>query len=283
MKVFKLSSVIILIVLTVSGYYFRSDLKKVTDSIRSGQWQNLLKGIEESNLLPPPLRVELENRNAYLTSEGTFEWTNIQRGQNNLKLLTRDSLLDSVATTKLNDLFERQYFEHVSPTGEGPADLAESAGYAYVIVGENLALGNFKNDQELVEAWMNSPGHRENILNKRYTEIGIAVGKKTFEGKQVWIAVQSFGTPLSSCPAVNKDLKYQLDSNQAEITGYQSVLKSLKAEIDQYEKSDRELYKQKIAEYNSVVGRMNVLIDQTKQLVAKYNEQVNRFNVCIKQ
>src|SRR6185369_15716694 len=117
-----------------------------------------------------------------------------------LPALKENALLDKAAKKKLDDMFAQQYFEHINPQGKGPSDLAKSVGYDYIAIGENLALGNFKNDAELVQAWMDSPGHRANILNKQYTEIGVAVGQGTYEGKKTWLAVQEFGRPTSSCP-----------------------------------------------------------------------------------
>jgi len=117
---------------------------------------------------------------------------------------------------QLDDIFEKQYFAHISPEGLGPSDLAEKSGYEYIMIAENLALGNFKDDNTLVNAWMDSPGHRANILNNRYTEIGVAVGKGFFSesnennkeeiATEVWIAVQEFGLPLSSCPKPEESL-----------------------------------------------------------------------------
>jgi uncharacterized protein YkwD len=93
-------------------------------------------------------------------------------------------------------MFENQYFAHESPTGEKVSDLAKKFGYDFLLIGENLAMGNFSSDEDLVLAWMESPGHRENILNEKYQEIGVAVKKGIFEGKEVWIAVQHFGLPF---------------------------------------------------------------------------------------
>lgn len=243
----------------------------------------LLQSIEESSLFPPPLRASLGARLGELTQAGTLEWTNFERKQNNLSELKSNELLNQTAKKKLADMFEKQYFEHVSPSGAGPSDLAKSVGYAYVVVGENLALGHFESDKALVEAWMNSPGHRANILNTRYSEIGIAVGKGTFEGKEQWLAVQSFGLPLSACPATDQDLKTQLDQNQLEISSLQSQLTVLKAEIDSNDKQNNKEYNNKVNRYNSLVARMNSLIDQTKVLVEQYNAQVNNFNDCLKE
>jgi len=130
-----------------------------------------------------PLRIEIKRPSSILTSDGTFSWTNTQRVINGAGLLSRSELLDGVAEFKMNDMFARQYFAHEAPTGEGVSNLAEDFGYEFILVGENLALGDFEDDKALLEAWMASPGHRENILNDKYREIGIAVGKESFDGR----------------------------------------------------------------------------------------------------
>lgn len=258
---------------------FRTELNGLLNLSRESK---LLGSLEDSNLLPPPLRSAIDAHNALLTQTGTLQWTNYQRKQNGLEALTLNPLLNQTAQLKLADMFAAQYFEHVSPSGVGPSDLADEVGYAYVIVGENLALGNFENDKILVEAWMNSLGHRENILNKRYEEIGIAVGKGTFEGREVWLAVQSFGTPLSSCPSVDETLKANLENNQTEITALQAQLATLKAEIENTNRSQSE-YNAKVKQYNTLVDKLNGLINTTKEITQQYNAQVNSFNACLKQ
>ncbi len=255
---------------------------ELTSLLHLSRDSRLLGRLEGSQLLPPPLRSAIDERNSVLTQNGTLEWTNYERKQNGLQPLTTNALLNQAAANKLADMFKQQYFEHVSPDGLGPSDLADNVGYAYVVVGENLALGNFSDDKKLVEAWMNSPGHRENILNPRYQEIGIAVGKSLFEGRQVWLAVQSFGTPLSSCPSIDQELKEQLDQNQARITQLQSQLAVMRADIDNTKQSNSERYNAKVAEYNALVDTLNTLIAETKAIVEQYNTQVNSFNACLK-
>src|SRR5262249_8345343 len=125
-----------------------------------------------------PLRGGDASANVTLTQAGVIKWTNIQRQENGaLPALTVNAKLNESAQLKLKDMFAKQYFEHVSPSGVGPDGLANEVGYAYASIGENLALGNFADDRALVQAWMDSPGHRANILGKSYREIGVAVGK----------------------------------------------------------------------------------------------------------
>ncbi|MDP3997281.1 MAG: CAP domain-containing protein, partial [bacterium] len=149
-------------------------------------------------LAPPPLRLPFSENAGQLTSAGILRATNLHRGENNVAALTANTVLDKAAQAKLADMFAKQYFEHVSPDGAGPGDVVENAGYQFIRVGENLALGNFADDTELVQAWMDSPGHRANILYSGFSQIGIATTRGTYEGQQVWIAVQEFGLPLSA-------------------------------------------------------------------------------------
>ncbi len=222
---------------------------------------------------------------AYLTREGTINFTNQARRQNgNLAPLQENFLLDKDAQAKLEDMFARQYFEHVSPDGKGPADQAKAVGYQYAVIGENLALGNFKNDQALVTAWMNSPGHRANILNTGYQEIGVAVGQGNFQGQKVWLAVQEFGKPLSSCPAVDSELKTQIGSLQSDIDAIQPQLQSLKVQIDNspqpQNQAQLDAYNNLVSQYNALVKIYNNKVDQLKADTDQYNVQVQAFNAC---
>jgi len=237
--------------------------------------------LESSDLLPPPLRSALDEANAHLTREGVISETNNQRAQNGeLVPLHENTRLDQAAEIKLQDMFDHQYFEHVSPSGKGPSDLANQVGYKFVVVGENLALGNFKDDAALVDAWMNSPGHRANILNVRYQEIGVAVGRGMFEGHETWLAVQEFGLPLSACPQPSASLKTTIDSDQKQIDQLEADIAARKADIESHH-YDNATYNKKVAEYNQEVSQLNALIGTTKQLVSQYNAQIDQFNRCL--
>jgi len=241
----------------------------------------LKKEIEREVSTPPPLRVEKEVPEAYLTRVGVIQWTNAQRAKYGLPPLKENPRLDVSAELKVQDMFEKQYFAHLSPSGEGVKDLAEVVGYEFIAIGENLALGNFQNDETLVQGWMDSPGHRANILNPSYQDIGVAVQKGQFEGRSVWLAVQHFGRPLSACPQPDENLKAQIDSNQNEIEKLQANLLKLEAEIKNMKPKRGPAYTQKIEEYNALVSQYNNLVDQTKSLITNYNNQVNLFNQCV--
>jgi hypothetical protein len=286
---------IVVVVIAVAGLLFwsanfnashlASTLKSKLTSISFKH--DSLQPIDEKSFLPEPLRYVGSGDNslaAYsadviLTHKGVIRETNQERTKVGIGLLIENQKLDDAAEKKLKDLFEKQYFEHVSPTGIGPSDLAKQVGYEYIVVGENLALGNFKNDDLLVQAWMDSPGHRANILNARFTEIGTAVGKGVYEGKNVWMAVQSFGTPLSTCPSPEESLKVSIATNQTLLKDMEQDLASRKAEIDS--EQDPAVRNEKVKEYNAKIAAYNALADKIKQQVATYNAQVSSFNSCI--
>ncbi len=105
-------------------------------------------------------------------------------------------MLAQAAQSKANDMLAKQYFAHNTPSGETPWTFIKAAGYSYVTAGENLAI-DFTEAESIQSAWMNSPGHRANIMNKSFQEIGIGIAKGMYNGHQTTIVVQMFGTPIA--------------------------------------------------------------------------------------
>ena len=261
------------------GFYSKLPLKSPEIEKEIGDF--LIKEVEKQVSTPPPLRAKEEVLESYLTRAGVIQWTNSQREKYGLPLLKENSRLNVSAELKVQDMFENQYFAHLSPSGKGVKDLAEVVGYEFIAIGENLALGNFENDEVLVRAWMDSPGHRANILNPGYQEIGVAVQKGEFEGKTTWLAVQHFGRPLSACPQPEETLEAQIDSNQTEISKLQATLAKLESELRTVRLKRGPTYNQKVQEYNAFVSQYNNLVDETKALITNYNTQVKLFNQCV--
>ena len=98
--------------------------------------------------------------------------TNEQRRKNGLAALQMDTQLSQVAQTKSQDMQKNGYFSHTSPTYGSPFDMMRDFGVSYRTAGENIAQGQ-RTPQEVVNAWMNSAGHRQNILNGNFTHIGV--------------------------------------------------------------------------------------------------------------
>lgn len=120
--------------------------------------------------------------------------TNQDREEYQLGTLKYNTLLEAAAKKKAQDMISKSYFAHTSPEGKKPWDWIKEAGYNYEYAGENLAI-NFSDSIDVHKAWMNSPGHRANILNKNYTEVGIATMKTMVNGKESILVVQMFGQP----------------------------------------------------------------------------------------
>ncbi|MPM44863.1 hypothetical protein SDC9_91545 [bioreactor metagenome] len=100
------------------------------------------------------------------------ELVNEYRTQYGLAALTLNQSLSNVARVKSQDMRDNNYFDHNSPTYGSPFDMLKAFGISYRYAGENIAAG-YVTPEAVVEAWMNSPGHRANILNANYTQIGV--------------------------------------------------------------------------------------------------------------
>ncbi|WP_327066072.1 sigma-70 family RNA polymerase sigma factor [Kitasatospora sp. NBC_01302] len=115
---------------------------------------------------------------------------NTQRAQNGCGPLSANSKLQAAAQGQSNDMAARQFFDHTNPDGAGPQQRIDAAGYQWSSWGENIAKGQ-GNASSVMESWMNSPGHRANILNCSFKEIGIGVHYGS--GGPWW--TQDFGSP----------------------------------------------------------------------------------------
>ena len=97
---------------------------------------------------------------------------NVYRSNAGLKPLSADAELSYIARLKSQDMCDKRYFSHTSPTYGSPFQMMKDFGVKYRSAGENIAMGQ-RTPSEVVTAWMNSPGHRANILNSSFTRIGV--------------------------------------------------------------------------------------------------------------
>ena len=109
---------------------------------------------------------------------------NVQRANNGLPALSTNWELCRVARYKSEDMILKNYFSHTSPTYGSPFTMMQSFGLRFSAAAENIAYGQ-RTAQEVVNAWMNSPGHRANILSRSYTHTGVGVAKKS-NGTLYW-------------------------------------------------------------------------------------------------
>lgn len=123
--------------------------------------------------------------------------TNQKRTQNGLPVLTYNSRLAQAAGAKAANMIAENYWAHNSPSGKTPWSFISAAGYRYVYAGENLAR-DFDSASSVVNAWMNSPTHRDNLLDKNFKEIGVAVVSGKLTGREGILVVQEFGAGVAS-------------------------------------------------------------------------------------
>ncbi|MFA5024967.1 MAG: CAP domain-containing protein [Candidatus Shapirobacteria bacterium] len=139
-----------------------------------------------------------------ITTQKVLSQTNVERQKMGLSLLQYNPVLSQSAAAKATDMFTNNYWAHNSPSGKTPWDFFKSSGYKYSVAGENLAK-DFYDTDGLMKAWMNSPTHRDNIINGKYQEIGIAVVNGILNGVKTTLVVQHFATPLNAQVAVKKE------------------------------------------------------------------------------
>lgn len=132
------------------------------------------QGIKNYNLIYPGQKIiipSLSSSVAAYESE-VVRLVNERRAEHGLKPLTQDWQLSRVARYKSEDMRKLGYFSHTSPTYGSPFDMMRNFGITYKTAGENIAKG-YKTPEAVFEGWMNSQGHRANILNSSFTHIGV--------------------------------------------------------------------------------------------------------------
>lgn len=131
-----------------------------------------------------------------ITQSSVLELTNKARAASAVGQVSYSSILERAAQAKADDMVARQYFAHNTPDGKTPWTFFEAVGYKYLTAGENLAV-HFNDVEPLQDAWMNSPGHKANILNSSFKEMGVGIARGTFEGHDSIFVVEEFGNPAS--------------------------------------------------------------------------------------
>ena len=132
----------------------------------------------------PSTTPSINNSDFSSYQQQVLELVNVERTKRGLSALTLDSKLSSVATKKSQDMIDKNYFDHTSPTYGSPFDMMKKFGISYRTAGENIAKGQ-RTPQEVMNAWMNSSGHRANILNANFTKLGVGIAKDS-NGRLYW-------------------------------------------------------------------------------------------------
>lgn len=144
---------------------------------------------------------------AYSTSmslNGLLQATNSERSVNGAGSLGLNNKLTSAAQAKANDMVARNYWSHNTPDGNSPWIFVDGQGYAYQKLGENLAAG-FSDETSAVAGWMASPSHRDNMLNKSYSEVGFGFANSPSyvagSGQPMTVVVAFYGSPKTVAAA----------------------------------------------------------------------------------
>lgn len=128
-------------------------------------------------LVPNPQNADLAAMEAYI-----FQQTNVERAKVGAPALVSDSTLNQLARERSQDMVNRNYFSHQTPDGLYVFDMLKTLGISYSTAGENIAMNTYPGQQAGVEAmtgWMNSPGHKANILSAQFGRIGVGAWKKS--------------------------------------------------------------------------------------------------------
>lgn len=152
--------------------------------------QNQTARNQLQNSAPPSTNKNVETPNNKVTS-GDFQTrvvqlTNQERQKNGLNALIMDTKVSKVAQTKAEDMASNNYFSHTSPTYGSPFKMLKDFGVDYKTAAENIAQGQTTPEQ-VVNSWMNSSGHRQNILSKDITHIGVGYSKDGNNWSQMFI------------------------------------------------------------------------------------------------
>ncbi len=130
------------------------------------------KPVEEQKDTTEQKETPKQNSSLNAFEQEVINLTNQEREKNGLAPFKANIELSSVARTKSQDMIDKNYFDHQSPTYGSPFEMMKSFGISYRTAGENIAKGQ-RTAQQVVNGWMNSEGHRKNILNPNFTEIGV--------------------------------------------------------------------------------------------------------------
>ncbi|MDP2637129.1 MAG: CAP domain-containing protein [bacterium] len=131
---------------------------------------------------------------ASLNSKTLVNAVNAQRIKTHTGALVTSQTLQRAAQQKADDMAQHTYFSHTSPQGKTPWYWFKNAGYSYSYAGENLAV-QYSSTNEVVNSWMQSSGHRANIMNKNFTETGIGISQGYLGNNPVTYVVQFFAKP----------------------------------------------------------------------------------------
>ena len=150
--------------------------------------------VPKPQVIPKPQAIPKPQEEIILPSfsESIINQVNNYRIENNISILKINPLLQKAAQQKAEDMAKYGYFSHTSPQGISPWYWFDNVGYNLLYAGENIAV-KFSDPEKLMNAWINSPSHKENIINYKYDETGIGIAFGIYKDKETMFVVQLFG------------------------------------------------------------------------------------------
>lgn len=176
--------------------------------------------------------VSVLGRSSEINTTELLTDTNKQRADEGLSSLEINDKLSQAAFLKAQNMFAEQYWAHVSPSGIQPWKWFGDVGYNYSFAGENLAK-NYPTAHATVEAWMNSPAHRANIMNREYTDIGFAVVDGTLNGENTTLVVALYGAPVTVAAVQSASTSQPTFTAPSVVGGAQTPLANFGSALDE--------------------------------------------------
>ncbi len=139
-----------------------------------------------------------------ISEQELLDKTNVLRVQNSQASLVLNPQLSDAARRKAADMFQKDYWAHFAPDGTTPWGFIKAAGYEYAYAGENLAKG-FTSSGDVVSAWMDSPSHRENMLSRKYKDVGFAIVEGKLQGEDTVLIVEMFASKDAEIAAIPEE------------------------------------------------------------------------------
>ena len=209
--------------------------------------------------------------------------TNNYRSSKGFHNLRYNEVLSKSAEEKVDLIFEEQHFDHIGKSGATMQDLINGAGYKFIRIGENLAYGTYYTEDAIVTSWINSPGHHALLISPDFLDIGVAVKKGTFNGNEVWVAVQHFGRPLSLCEnAMPSDaLKERIAVNRDRVNSLAREAEEKANILRSFGVPSGDEYTRIFNERNKIVKDHNNLLESVRSDINIYNNQIETYNVCM--
>jgi uncharacterized protein YkwD len=220
-----------------------------------------------------------------LTEDELIALTNQEREKTGLKPLVQNKLLDIAAASKAEDMISKNYWSHFSPAGVGPWTFIKNANYPYIYAGENLARG-FTTSSSVIDSWMGSKEHRENMLSPNYTEVGFAIKNGSLTGEETTLVIQMFGSrEIQGSGKINSNTVISVPSVET-VTSYRNDLLNVKKSwvdnYNQYSKTDSDKLidslTRQIEFCNTIINMLNTKKGSAKDINSLWNAVINMSN-----